>query len=84
MKIKRNVAISDSGFVFNPANGDSFSTNPVGLEIIRMLKSGNAREEIKTFILDNYDTDEASVEKDYYDFIGLLQRNKLIDTDEQD
>jgi hypothetical protein len=82
MKIKRNIALSESGFVFNPASGDSFSTNPVGLEIIKMLKENISKEEIKNFILTNYQTDEATFEKDYYDFVNLLIRNKLIEEDE--
>jgi hypothetical protein len=82
MKIKRNIALSESGFVFNPVTGDSFSTNPVGLEIIRMLKEENSMEEIKNFILTNYLTDEGSFEKDYYDFVNLLVRNKLVESDE--
>ena len=28
MKIHKNVAISDSGFIFNPLNGESFSVKP--------------------------------------------------------
>ena len=38
MKIHSNLAVSDSGFIFNPSNGDSFSTNTVGAELIRLLK----------------------------------------------
>ena len=38
MKISSNIAVSDSGFIFNPTTGDSFSTNVVGMEIIRILK----------------------------------------------
>ena len=44
MQINKNIAISDSGFVFNPSTGDSFSTNQVGLEIIRLLKENKSKE----------------------------------------
>ena len=40
MKIKKNIAISDSGFIFNPDTGESFTANPIGLEILSMLKDG--------------------------------------------
>jgi hypothetical protein len=46
MNINKNIAISDSGFIFNPSSGDSFSTNQVGLEIIRLLKEGKKKEDI--------------------------------------
>jgi len=72
MNIKKNIALSDSGFVFDPSNGDSFSANPIGLEIITALKEGKSEVEIKKQIVDNYMTDEVTFEKDYYDFVSTL------------
>jgi hypothetical protein len=72
MNIKKNIALSDSGFVFDPSNGDSFSANPIGLEIITLLKDGKSEVEIKKQIVDNYMTDESTFEKDYYDFVSTL------------
>ena len=83
MNIKKNIALSDSGFVFNPSTGDSFSTNPIGLEIIKMLKEGKPQADIKSYILKTYATDEAAFEKDFYDFVNQLQKNKLTDQDEE-
>ena len=79
MKIKRNIAISDSGFVFNPSTGDSFSTNPIGLEIIRMLKEEKSSEEIKRHVLSSYMTDETTFEKDFYDFLSMLSKIQLME-----
>jgi len=81
MNIKKNVAISESGFIFNPSTGESFSVNPIGIEIFNMLKDGNSYEEISKAILAKYDTDEDTIEKDYNDFIGLLQQHLLIQND---
>lgn len=77
MKIKKNIAISDSGFIFNPSTGDSFSVNPIGLEIIKLLKDEKPAYEIKKHILKIYSVDEATVEKDFYDFLKMLEQNKL-------
>lgn len=84
MKIKRNIALSDSGFVFNPTTGDSFSTNPIGLEIIKMLKEGQTAEDVKKHVLKNYMTDEVSFEKDYYDFVNMLVKLQLVDGHENE
>ncbi len=84
MNIKKNIAISDSGFVFNPSTGDSFTTNPIGLEIIRMLKTGKSQGEIKNFILSTYTTDEATFEKDFYDFVNMLAKNKLTEQPDEE
>jgi methyltransferase-like protein len=81
MKIRNNIALSDSGFLFDPASGDSFSLNPIGLEILRMLKSGKEKEDILPYLLENYQTDEVTVEKDYYDFIRSLQQFYLVEAE---
>ncbi len=83
MKIKRNIALSDSGFVFDPSTGDSYSTNPIGLEIIKMLKEGKTPQEIKATIVKEYMIDEVSFEKDYFDFVEMLSKIKLTESDEK-
>ena len=84
MKLKKNLALSDSGFVFDPSTGDSFSTNPIGLEIIRMLKEGKTSNDIKANILKTYMTDDASFEKDFYDFINMLTKHNLVEGGEKE
>jgi hypothetical protein len=79
MKIKKSVAISESGFIFNPSTGDSFTVNLLGIEIFNMLKEEKDYEEICKTILANYNTDEATFEKDFNDFIGMLNLHLLID-----
>ncbi|HTB31812.1 MAG TPA: PqqD family protein [Bacteroidia bacterium] len=79
MKLKKNLALSDSGFVFDPSTGDSFSTNPIGLEIIRMLKEGKTANDIKSQIIKTYMTDDVSFEKDYYDFVNMLSKHNLVE-----
>ena len=83
MNIKKNIALSDSGFVFDPSSGDSFSANPIGLEIIKLLKDGNSKEEIKQHILDTYMTDEVTFEKDYYDFVSTLVKLSVAEDSEK-
>jgi len=79
MKIKSNIAISESGFVFNPSTGESFSVNPIGIELIHMIRSNKSFSEISREILLNYKTDEITFEKDYHDFIKQLEYNNVIE-----
>ncbi len=81
MKIKKNIALSDTGFVFNPSTGDSFSVNPIGLEILRKLKDNEPHEKIKKHLMEAYNTDADSVEKDFYDFTKMLEQLQLTETD---
>lgn len=84
MKIKKNIALNDSGFIFDPSTGDSFNTNPVGLEIVQMLKQGKNQKEIGAFFLKEYAVDEATFEKDFYDFVNMLSKLKLTERDENE
>jgi len=79
MKLKKNVATSESGFIFNPGNGDSFSVNDIGAEIITLMKEGKSQEEIIEVVTAKYDTDRSQVERDLEDFVSLLVSFNLIE-----
>ncbi|MBI1836300.1 MAG: PqqD family protein [Flavobacteriia bacterium] len=78
MQINKNIAISDSGFIFNPSTGDSFSTNQVGMEIIRLLKENLSKEEVIAGVVSKFNVDEATVEKDLADFALMLNNFQLV------
>jgi len=79
MKLKKNIATSESGFIFNPGNGDSFSVNDIGSEIIILLKDGKSQAEIIEAISSKYDAEKNQVERDLEDFVSLLVSFNLID-----
>ena len=81
MKIKKNVAVSESGYVFNPSTGESFSINPTGIEIFNMIKEQKPFEEISAYVAKKYNTDKDTFEKDYNDFVGLLKQYQLIEAE---
>jgi len=83
MKLKKNIAISESGFVFDPSSGESFSLNPTGLEIISFMNEGKGLKEISELMTNNYEIDAGSFEKYFYDFIGMLKQFNLIEEDEK-
>ena len=77
MKIAPEVKISDNGFVFNQKTGDSFSLNPAGLELIRMIAEEKELYQIKEAFLTKYDVDDLSFEKDFYEFCTLLKHHQI-------
>lgn len=83
MKIKNNIAVSDNGFVFNPASGESYSVNPVGLEILNMLRKGMNNEEVITEIESKYQVDLNTLERDLNDFIEMVKQYHLNMTDDE-
>jgi len=84
MKIKNNIAISDSGYIFNPATGESFVVNPIGKEILGLLKEQKEYDYILSHILDHFNTSASTFEKDYYDFMNTLKKNQLVDENEEE
>lgn len=77
MKITEEIKISDNGFVFNSNTGDSFNLNPAGIEMIKMIKDNYSFEEIRTNILQKYDVDDLTFEKDFYEFCALLKHHQI-------
>jgi hypothetical protein len=83
MKLHKNVAVSEAGLLFNPVTGESFSVNPIGVEILNLIREEKEADQISKVILGKYSTDEATFEKDYHDFIGILEHNNLLESHEE-
>jgi hypothetical protein len=79
MRLKKNIATSEAGFIFNPGTGDSYSSNPIGSEILSHLKEDIYRKEMIQLICSKYDVDRIQFEKDFDDFISQLTDNNLLD-----
>ena len=82
MKIKKHIAISDSGVIYNGATGDSFSINPIATEIIGLIKSDLSEDEIKLKLMEKYDTNPDRLDGDLYDFFSHLRQLNLLESDE--
>jgi len=79
MKLKKNIATSEEGFVFNPGTGDSFTSNPLGTEIICLLKEEKPIKVIVETICSKYDVDPYLFENDLDDFISQLKDYTILD-----
>ena len=79
MKVKKNIATSEEGFVFNPSTGDSFSTNSIGSEIITLLKKEKSSSEVIDFICEKYDVDKSFFERDFEDFTLQLKEFSILE-----
>ena len=79
MRIKPSIAINDNGFLFDPSGGESFTTNPVARDIIFLMKQNVTSEEIRTTILEKYEVDEWTLEKNLIDFYAMLRHFNLVE-----
>jgi hypothetical protein len=79
MKLKKNIATSEAGLIFNPGTGDSFSVNSIGSEILSMLKENRSQQEIIDFFSSKYDAEKNQLERDMDDFFAQLTDYNLLD-----
>ena len=77
IRMKSNIAVSDNGFVFDPSTGNSYSVNPIGVQIMHWMRQVSSEEELKEHLLNQYSTDSKTIEKDLYDFFNMLLNLEL-------
>lgn len=80
MYLKKNIATSESGFIFNPSTGDSYTANPVAADILQLLKQGTAPSSVKEQLLEKYRVDPLRLEQDWDDFINQLKQANLLES----
>ena len=78
--VPENLAVSDSGFLFLSSTGETFTLNGIGRDIFKMLQNGKTDQEIIDSVLEDYDVDRVTLEKDYSDFINQLKIYTVIKT----
>lgn len=79
MRLRNNIAVSDTGFLFNPTTGESYNVNPLGTEIINLMKEGKSNADITKILADKYQIEEPTIEKDLMDFHNMLVQYNLIE-----
>ncbi|MCP5061622.1 MAG: PqqD family protein [Ignavibacteriae bacterium] len=78
-KIPESLAISENGFLFMPMTGETFTLNEIGSAIFRMLQKSKPINEISNLILNEYEINSKTIEKDVQDFIGQLSQFNLVE-----
>lgn len=78
MKIDPNLALSETGFLFHAATGDSYSVNPTGLYILKQIKEQKSQAEIAAALAADYGIDSAQAEEDLSDYLQYLRQLKIL------
>lgn len=73
-----NLAISETGFIFDPVSGNSYNTNETGVFIINQLKTGKSSTEIAATLTEIYDVNHDTGEQDILQLIEVLRSHYLI------
>lgn len=74
----KELAISETGLLFDPSTGYMFTSNAVGVLILTALRDNEDVEEIRELILKEHEADGDTVEKDMFDFLNQLASFGLI------
>ena len=77
----RDLAVSDSGFVFDPYTGATFSVNASGQQLLEGLKAGFGREALIAKLRDSFDVRGEDLERDVDEFVSQLKTNGVLPAD---
>ncbi|MCX6223324.1 MAG: PqqD family protein [Bacteroidia bacterium] len=81
MHIKSELRISDQGMVFDPSTGESFTLNPTGLAILKLMIGGADKNRIFDTISFDYQIADAEFDRYFIDFICVLKSFQLLEKD---
>ncbi len=68
------LAISESGFVFDPMSGHHFTLNETGLEILRRLQKEQDLPQLLASLGQDYSVGAKELERDVLEFAGMLRK----------
>jgi len=73
--VLNRLAVSGSGFVFDPSSGHNFTVNETGLVLLRLLLKEQRLDQILETLRDEFDADPRDIERDVIEFISALREN---------
>jgi hypothetical protein len=74
----RALAISDTGFVFDPRTGHSYTANATALCLLEALQGGLSTEASAALLRERFDASDMEVEHDVTEFVRLLREQGLL------
>ncbi len=74
----KDLAVSETGFVFDPYSGATFSLNASALCLLRGLKQGLGPDELIARLEESFDVTDADLSRDIDEFLELLRYNGVL------
>ncbi len=74
----KDLAVSETGFVFDPHTGNSYNTNETGRTILLALKEGLEREAVIVALKSDFEIIGDDLERDLDEFLFLLRENGVL------
>jgi hypothetical protein len=77
-RLVRDLALSETGFVFLPTTGETFTVNEQGRAVILAMQDSKTVELIVLAVAEEYDSDQQTVRRDIEDFMAQLRQYQLL------
>ena len=74
----KDLAVSETGFVFDPYSGATFSLNASALCLLRGLKEGLDQDKLIARLEESFDVTDADLSRDIDEFLELLRYNGVL------
>lgn len=71
--VLERLALSSSGFLFDPVSGHSFTLNETGRYVLKILQETRDLKALKQQLLKEYDVDSSTLDRDMLEFLGSLR-----------
>ena len=75
------LAISPTGFVFDPRSGATFTVNDTGRTIIEALRDGRGLDATVTALAGGFDIGRADLRRDVPEYVRMLRDQGLVPED---
>ena len=69
----RRLAVSESGFIFDPTTGRSFTANETGVSILRALQAELGIAQIRQQLAADYEVAPQTLDRDLSEFLASLR-----------
>lgn len=81
--ILADLAISESGFVFDPHSGMTFTVNPTGRVVLERIRAGGDRADVLEALTEAFDVGERErdLARDLDEFVHLLRGAGVVPRD---
>jgi hypothetical protein len=74
----RDLALSDTGFVFDPCSGATFTVNATGLAVLKGLKDGLSRKAIRERLEEGFEVHAGDIGRDVDEFVSSLSQHGIV------
>lgn len=79
MKLKKNIAVSETGFLFDPNTGESYNLNKTGQFIVKLLAEKMSEEQVMNAVMEKYEIEPIAYQRYMDDFSVMLKQFGIIE-----